>query len=149
MVAPNTTESLVRRAKDGDRAAFEALTESCGDRLESTVRSRIGPTIKGRIQVEDILQETYLRAFQSVDRFQLRTDDSFYHWLCGIAEHLIWNVAQKRGGTELHLVHDVVSDDASPSKGLRREERLTRLKAALDHLSREAWLYRRAQHEWR
>ena len=73
MVAPNTTESLVRRAKDGDRAAFEALTESCRGRLESTVRSRIGPTIKGRIQVEDILQETYLRAFQSVDRFQLRT----------------------------------------------------------------------------
>jgi RNA polymerase sigma-70 factor (ECF subfamily) len=135
MLLPDETEALVLKCKAGDRSAFEALVEEYEGRLQSVLRARIGVALRGRIQAEDIVQETFLRAFQSIGEFRWRGEDSFYRWLCGIAEHLIWNASQKRSGGEMKLTHDVVASTVSPSKGLRREERFQRLKMAMACLS--------------
>lgn len=88
-----------------------------------------------RIEAEDVLQEALTRAYQSIEKFRYRGEESFYSWLGTIAEHLIWNVSQKQSSSYLELKSDVVDDDASPGRNLRRHERFDRLEKALNRLS--------------
>lgn len=130
-------QPLVERAKAGDRAAFDLLVETYRERLHSRIRSRIGIKLRGRVHPDDVFQEACLRAFESLGRFQAQSDDSFYHWLCGIAEHLLWNASQKRSGCEGRLVHDVSASTVSAGRQLRREERMNRLQEAMRGLSED------------
>jgi RNA polymerase sigma-70 factor (ECF subfamily) len=45
--------------------------------------------------VEDVLQETWLVAIKSMQKFQPETG-SFHQWLCGIAANMIRNLLRKR-----------------------------------------------------
>ena len=131
------TEKLARRAKAGDRSAFDELIEIHRDRLTSWVRTRVGEKVRRSTDVEDLLQDTYLRAFEALERFTWRNEHSFFRWLCTIAEHLIWNVSQKRAHADLKLVCDPPASGVSPSRGMRRHERFERLESSLEDLRPE------------
>lgn len=72
MVKANTTQSLVTKAQAGDRGAFDALMKSFEDRLREAIRHRMGQKVQGRLEPDDVLQETFLRAFESIASFQWR-----------------------------------------------------------------------------
>ena len=129
------TEELVRRAKAGERAAFDELARIHGDRLAGWIRTRMGEKVRRSLDVSDVVQDTYLRAYGALDRFVYRNERSFFRWLCTIAEHRIWNAAQKRTNAPLSLSDDPPADSVSPSRGLRREERFERLETALENLN--------------
>jgi len=129
------TEALVARAKVGDRAAFDALAERFHSRLEAQVESRLGNRLRAVMGADDVIQSTLTRAWEALARFEWRDEESFYRWLAGIAEHLIWSASQKKGLSEIRLERDVPASAASPSRNLRREERFARLKEALRGLS--------------
>ena len=74
-------EILVARAKTGDRSAFDELVGLNRARLESWIRSRIGGRLRHKVDVDDLTQETQLRALESVNRFSWRGDGSFGGWL--------------------------------------------------------------------
>lgn len=129
------TRSLICRAQQGDRAAFDKLVRTFGGRLKSLVRSLLGQRLRGRIEVDDILQETFLRSLDSIEHFTWQGEDSFFRWLARIAEHLIWNAAQKHPRSELALTEDVKDSAVTPMTTMRREERLDRLKACVASLT--------------
>jgi len=83
------------------------------------------------------VQETLLRAFQSMDVFRGTDEQTLLSWLLSIAEHLIWNASQKRSFREAPLSLEVASEAVSASKRLRREERLQRLEESLSRLKPE------------
>jgi RNA polymerase sigma-70 factor (ECF subfamily) len=110
------------------------------------------------VEVDDVLQDTYMRAFQSVQQFEWRGSGTFRQWLGGIAENVIKGLArhhfhtQKReasrevplsqrrrtsSGGSTHLGSLLAHHGTSPSKGIRRNERLDRLEAALGRLSED------------
>lgn len=131
-----TTEELVRRARDGDRAAFEALSVRFAPDLRRTIASRIGRALRERLDPQDVLQETLLRALGSIAYFQWRGEESFARWLGQIAEHRIRDAAKKSAfKTEIGIDRDVAGTDVSPTRAARREERLERLERALGRLS--------------
>lgn len=66
---------LVRRAQAGDRGAFEQLVHLHADRLHAVVLRISGD----RHDAEEIVQETFLRAWRSVGRF--RGNSQFFTWL--------------------------------------------------------------------
>jgi RNA polymerase sigma-70 factor, ECF subfamily len=70
---------LARLARDGDPAAFRLLVE----RHQAMVRARARQLGPGPGDVDDIVQETFLRAFLALGR--LRDPDRFAGWLAGIA----------------------------------------------------------------
>lgn len=72
-------DRLLARAQAGDGAAFEALARAHGDRLFATILTLAGD----RTDAEDILQETLLRAWRAIDRFERRAD--LATWLHRIA----------------------------------------------------------------
>ncbi len=77
------TAELVERARNGDGRAFESLVELYKDKIFSFV-SRM---IHDPAEAEDIAQDTFLRAFQSLPRF--RGASSFQTWLYRIANNLV------------------------------------------------------------
>ena len=130
-------EVLAARAAGGDRAAFDELAALNRERLHAWIRSQIGPRIRGKVVAEDLLQETHLRALQAIGRFAWKGEDSFYRWLCTIARHLIWSASQKRSADDIRLEVEPPGRDPSPSRRLRREERLVRLERSLAGLRPE------------
>ncbi|MCZ6796143.1 MAG: sigma-70 family RNA polymerase sigma factor [Planctomycetota bacterium] len=133
----NLTEKLIDQARTGDRAAFDELAGRFRERLGALVRSRLGAALRGRIEVADVLQETLLRAFRSLERFERRDDDSFLRWLGGIANNVIREVA-RREDRELIFADDgeeAPAPGVSPSQAGARGERFDRLQSSLDSLS--------------
>lgn len=136
MTVEESTRSLVRKAKTGDRAAFEQLVDRYRSRLEALVGARVGSHLKQRVELEDIVQETLVKALESVERFQWRGEDSFFHWLSGIAQNLILHLARQHLRVEkVSFNHEVAAGEDSPGKELRRKERFDRLQEALKKLS--------------
>lgn len=135
MAFRDSTEDLVYRAKDGDRAAFDVLVERFHERLRGFVDSRLGEHLRPKVDVDDILQDAYVRALESLDGFSWKDEQSFYSWLRGIAEHVVLYAAQKYRREEAPIKSAPAAGDPSPSRARRREERFERLQAALTGLS--------------
>ncbi len=130
-----SVEELVRESQGGNRGAFDQLASTHREELTAFVISRLGPALKGRLEPEDIIQDTFLKAYDGIARFQWRGAGSFGNWLRGIAEHLIRNASRTRA-VSLHEVSlEIASGDPSPSRALRRNERFDRLQEALQSLS--------------
>jgi RNA polymerase sigma-70 factor (ECF subfamily) len=76
MTSGNDREGeLVARARDGDRDAFEQLVLLYADRLYAVVLRVSG----NRDEAEEVVQETFLRAWRSLHRFEGRSQ--FFTWL--------------------------------------------------------------------
>jgi RNA polymerase sigma factor (sigma-70 family) len=95
--APITDGELVRLARAGDEVAFRLLVE----RHQAMVRSRARSLSLNPSDVDDIVQESLLRAFVALDR--LRDPDRFAGWLGGIVANVCRGVARS---TPLTLVPD-------------------------------------------
>ena len=128
---------LIEKAANGDRAAFDRLTEGHRERLGALVAARLGNDLRRKVGVDDIVQDTFLRAFQSVHRFRWEGPDSVSRWLAAIADHVILYAAQKYRRDGAPLVGEPACQNPSPSKASRREERFDRLRDAIENLSEE------------
>jgi len=71
--------NLVERAKSGDQSAFRAIMEQNNRRLYRVARA----VMKDDTEAEDVVQETYLRAFFNLSKF--RGESSLTTWLTRIA----------------------------------------------------------------
>ncbi len=129
---------LFRKVQKGDRAAFDWLVSKFRARLMTLARLRLGSDLRGKVAVEDVLQEALLRAFQSIEKAKFNTERSFFAWLATITERTIVDLARRHAARPASpLDQEVPGGDVSPSRGLRREERFERLQRALDGLSAE------------
>lgn len=70
---------LVARARAGDRPAFEQLVRIHADRVYAVVLRVTGD----RHEAEEVVQETFLRAWRNLGRFEGRS--RFFTWLYRIA----------------------------------------------------------------
>ncbi len=71
--------NLVERAKRGDQSAFRTIMEQNNQRLYRVARAMM----KDDTEAEDVVQETYLRAFSNLSKF--RGESSLTTWLTRIA----------------------------------------------------------------
>ncbi len=149
METPTSTLGLIERVKGGDTEAFSLLFRKYWRRLAVLVYYRMGPELRGHLEVDDILQETFLAASRQVSRFTYRTPGSFMAWLSRIADHAIIDAArfhgrQKRDAgenlrfrSESNPTGPEPADFDTPSRIFAREERLRLLLERLQELSSE------------
>jgi len=135
MVTSDSLRELLERAQAGDRPAFARVVEIFRGRLCRQVEARLGKRIRGAIDVDDVLQETFTRAFTSIRKVKWHSEERLYRWFGGIAEHILQNAAQKRSPRTLEVLPDRPASNVSPSRRLQREERHARLEKALDGLT--------------
>ncbi|MHC5009156.1 MAG: RNA polymerase sigma factor, partial [Planctomycetota bacterium] len=83
--------TLIRRAKEGDEEAIEALIRAHQDALYAFILR-----MSGRPETaEDIVQEALVRVLKNLNRFDTRY--RFSTWLFTIAKRLYLNLSQKLG----------------------------------------------------
>jgi len=141
MAYPNTWSSsdelesdsyLVERALDGDIAGFEKLVT----RYQNKIMGYVGRMVNGdREEAEDIAQETFIKAYRSLDSF--RGQASFSTWLYKIATNLCIDRARtkKRRPQQAYSLDEPMDKDEEggggreiadsrfePSKGVERDE---------------------------
>jgi RNA polymerase sigma-70 factor (ECF subfamily) len=86
----HSDEHLVLAAKSGCRIAFDELLNLYSRRVYRTVFS----ITKNAHDAEDAMQDSFLRAFVALDRFEGRA--SFYSWLTRIAINSALGILRKR-----------------------------------------------------
>jgi RNA polymerase sigma-70 factor (ECF subfamily) len=98
-------ERLIADAQSGDRAAFEELVRMYAERLHAVV-VRICASSH---DAEDVTQETFLRAWRAIDRFDGRSH--FFTWLYRIGINEAKRHGKRRQGMRL-----VSIDEAPPGE---------------------------------
>jgi RNA polymerase sigma-70 factor (ECF subfamily) len=152
MASPTSTFTLLEKAKAGDEAALSRIFEKYRRRLAVLVHFKLRPGSSDFSEVEDVVQETYLRAFRDLDRFSYQTPGSFLHWLSAIADHVIVDRARyagraRRAGDEVPFRSPSnphgpePADTRTPSRLFAQQEAVERL---LDRLSALPEDYRQA-----
>lgn len=144
-----TDLQLVRKVRNGDRAAFDLLVI----KYQSRVAAIISRYVYDSQEVMDLTQETFVKAYRAIDRF--RGDSAFYTWLYRIAVNTAKNFLEARGRrpqgsadvSEAENFDDGIRlrDPASPERLLQREqlqEALSRVIAGLPEELRSAFLLR-------
>ncbi len=120
--------ALVQRLRRGDEEALAAVTVRWLDPVYAFVFHRVAGDQQA---AEDITQETFLAAFDALERFDARS--GLYTWLCGIARHKLadhYRRLHRLELTRLALGHATGSPD-EPGDDLLREERRREVLAAL------------------
>jgi RNA polymerase sigma-70 factor (ECF subfamily) len=143
---PTSTFDLLERVRGGDESAFTSLFHKYSARLAVLIRYKLSAEMRGRVEVDDILQETFLAANSSLSDFTYRYPGSFMSWLARIADHVIIDTAryqerQKRQPAALITLnadsHSPVAepaDSVTPSRIFARKERFQQVVALLDRL---------------
>jgi RNA polymerase sigma-70 factor (ECF subfamily) len=128
-VAPEL--ELVRRARDGDRAAFDGLVRAHFKRVYAFTHR----LIRSHEDAEDLAQECFVRAWRALPHY--REEAAFATWLCRIALHLAQD--HRRSGARRAIAIPVepetpASAASSPAEALTRGEMAQEVAAALDRL---------------
>lgn len=99
MSAEETDKALVARARKGDRRAFDLLVL----KYQHRVQRLIARYIRDPGQVQDLAQETFIKAYRALERF--RGDSAFYTWIYRIAVNTAKNqlASDARGGYSVSL----------------------------------------------
>jgi len=143
MMKPDTDpaereDPIIRLARQGNRDAFHQLyLRSCEQVYRTVFRYAASPQ-----DAEDIMQETFIKAFRGIARFQSNNNAGFSAWVnrisvhCAI-EHLRRN---KRRRTPLTtslatLPFEPRTDNPPPEKTAQISMTISRLRKALEILS--------------
>ncbi|HEY7229209.1 MAG TPA: RNA polymerase sigma factor [Pseudolabrys sp.] len=133
-------EELVRMARARDETAVRVITRRYNRRLFRIARS----ILRNDAEAEDVVQETYVRAFTGLDMF--RGDAAFGTWITRIAMNEALGRLRRRrptvdwdtygtNRTEAEIIHFPVSAaGGDPEKAMAQSEIRTVLEHAIDAL---------------
>jgi len=140
--AEHVDEELIRRVQNGDQHAFGLLVR----KYERKIGYVISRYISDPHEVEDIAQETFIKAYRAMERF--RGDSAFYTWLYRIAVNTSKNflVSKKRRPPDSDLdasdiessgFAQVMHDTDTPEAGVLSREIAQTVTDTLDNLPEE------------
>lgn len=87
MSLPSNADELLSKARAGDRESLVSLLEACAPPIRARIESRIGQTWRSVLEVDDVMQVTYLEAYSRLASFKTGTAGNFQAWLSRLAEN--------------------------------------------------------------
>jgi RNA polymerase sigma-70 factor (ECF subfamily) len=125
-----TDLDLIVRWKAGDQRAATLLVERHAHAL-----ARFAASVGARDDVEEIVQDTFVRAFSSLDSF--RGDSSLRTWLFTIARRLLLDRrrSERRRGEEVEMQDGDVTTEFDPLDSLVADETRHRMREAVARLT--------------
>lgn len=129
----------IRKVLDGDINAFEFLQK----KYKNLIYSLIKKMIKNQSDVEDLTQETFVKAFRALDKFQFNY--SFSAWIYRIASNNCIDFLRKKrfntfsidkpiGDPEDDNYFEIEDNSYVPDSDVIANERSRILKEAIDNL---------------
>lgn len=159
MNSPRSAEPPLQRllndVRSGNRQSFAQLYTHFSDRLWRIVTFRLDHRLRGRVDADDVVQETYLAAEKRLEHFTEDTVESFFVWLRLVLNQTLIDLhrrhlgAQSRdaslersihGGwtsesTSFSLSFHLLGHLTSPSQATLRAELAEQLRVALTGMS--------------
>jgi RNA polymerase sigma-70 factor (ECF subfamily) len=125
-----TDLDLVARWKAGDQRAATLLVER-----HAAALARFASSVGAKGDVEEVVQDTFVRAFASIDGF--RGESSLRTWLFTIARRLLLDRrrAERRRGEQVEVHERDATTEYDALDTVVAEETQTRLRAAMEKLS--------------
>lgn len=132
---------LVSQAREGDARAFSTLVR----RYENKIFRLAQHVTQNREDAEDVLQETFLKAYEHLDQFQ--GNSKFYTWIVRIAVNQALMKLRKRKTDksvsldetidtgEDTVVREIAAWDESPEERYSRDEMNHILNSAIESLA--------------
>lgn len=149
-IVPVVDAKLVGQARSGDRPALERLLIAHAEQLRVHLARGLPPRVKGRILVEDVVQDTLTRAFLNIAGLRGDSIHSFVAWLLAIGDMTLLEQIRRettltRGGQfqRQELTHDsttgsmaellatLPSEDATASAIAASKESIAALQVAI------------------
>jgi RNA polymerase sigma-70 factor (ECF subfamily) len=146
----DNTQELFEHARAGDAAALEQLFARHREQLQRAVALRLDRRLAARVDVSDVIQETYLEAARRLPEYVQRSDMPFGLWLRWLARERVLTVhrqhlfADKRAvGREVQplpvdssaqFAAGLLGPGPSPSQAVAAIELAERLRLALQQL---------------
>jgi RNA polymerase sigma-70 factor, ECF subfamily len=131
---PDTTppdEVLVKRARAGDAAAFDALVR----RHFRAAYALALTLVSSRADAEDVCQDSFIRALERLD--DCREPAKFAQWLLQIVRRRSYNLrAYLKVRAAQALEHGTIAGPDSPARDAERADLRALLEAALRRLTR-------------
>jgi len=143
--------------RGGDTVVFGQLFEHHRVRLTRMVQFRLDPRLVGRIDPEDVVQETFLEAEKRLQAY-LDDDKPFLVWIRLITQQTMIDLHRKHLGAKMRTAGKEVSAPksgtmsglfvghmTSPSRAMMREEVRSKIESALqemDEIDREVLMLR-------
>ena len=127
-------EVVVRRVQEGDVESFRTVFDATYGELRSYVAARLySPE-----QVDEVVQATYVAAFESLSRY--RSHGAFVSWLKGIAFHRLDRVRreQRRFVDAQAWIDKLVAEPDDDGQQVASPELLARLRRCLQALGPDA-----------
>ena len=133
--------TILAQARDGDTAAFGELIR----RYEAKIFRLAQHITQNREDAEDVLQETFLKAYEHLDQFQ--GNSKFYTWIVRIAVNQALMKLRKRKSDksvsidetidtgEDTVAREIAAWDEDPEQRYSREELNKILETAIDSLA--------------
>lgn len=135
---------IVRRIQAGDIRAFELLVS----KYQRRILRLIGRFVRNPAEVEDLAQDTFLRAYRAIAQF--RGDSAFYTWLYRIAvnsakksladskrDRGINQIAPENEDGETFASAEQLSDGNTPESELASKQIIDAVNAAVADLPEE------------
>lgn len=135
----NTDDKLlILLAKQGNESAFRELYESHYERIYRLAYRYV----KSQQDAEDVMQETFIKAFRGIKKFDFNISINFSAWIYQICVNCSFDHHRKRKKrktdqtTSLSDVHwEPEAENSSPEKLAISNQTLNQVKNALDVLS--------------
>jgi RNA polymerase sigma-70 factor (ECF subfamily) len=146
ITTPDADAPLIERIKRGDVKAFEMLVVKYQRRIERL----IGRMVRDTDLVQDIAQETFIRAYRAIPQF--RGESAFYTWLYRIAVNAAKKAlvemkrdpivtesarASRDDDDETSRVENELTDGETPEALLASKEIAATVNASIDALSED------------
>ncbi len=105
---PNTDPYLIEQTLKGDTKAFGELVE----RYQAFVYTIVIRIVKVREEAEEVAQDTFIKAFQSLSSY--RGESKFSSWLYSIAYRKALDAIRKnKKNSSLELIEEITEGDCS------------------------------------
>ena len=128
------SEMLIRRCQQGDSLAIEVLIR----RYQNYVFRLCYLVMRNEQDAEDMTQETFVRAFRALPRFEIREGISFEAWLYRVAVNACRSRMRRKWYQVLpwpEPAPQIVSEpEEQPDRRLMRGEERSEILAAIDTL---------------
>ena len=156
MVGRGPEEDRLEQAVGGNHAALTMLLMDLQPRLRSYIAAKVPARLQGRLDADDIVQETHIQVYRNITRFESRGEGSFDRWVSTIAVRKLRNAlskyrAQRRGGdntvasrlsnngqsSACILLDLMAAPGRSPSGSAAGHEAVAAVQAGLEFLSED------------
>ena len=149
MNGATTSLEIILQAQRGDEHAFARLFARYERKIAIFVHYHMSSDLRARMEVEDVLQEIFLRAFRDLGQFTYQSAGSFQKWLIAIAGNVLTDLARSQGRQKRKAEAIVPfrsesnpggvdpADSRTPSRWLREKEQHLELLKKLEVLPEE------------